>query len=157
MFSDSDSCCLFSTQCKIKQIYIFDSAGRVWREQKKLSLQAPFSNTEKWMYEKRWIEKRQIRKHGYRYVTNTPPHTQKNSTKCYTYLIVPVGEGNGDPKLVSWSGMLILSGCILRLGGDGTLAGGGSKSSTSDWNWILMFVLGKRSVHLQRKQNGTES
>lgn len=68
--------------------------------------------------------------------------------------MVPVGEGNGEPKLASCSGMLILRGCIFLLGGDGTLAGGGSKSSTRDWNWILMFVLGNLSVHLLGQSQG---
>lgn len=67
--------------------------------------------------------------------------------------MVPVGEGNGEPNVVSWSGMLILRGWIFLLGGDGTRAGGGSRSSTRDWNWILMFVLGNLSVHLLGRGN----
>ena len=46
---------------------------------------------------------------------------------------MPVGEGNGEPKLASCSGIFIRKGCILRcLGGEGTQTGGGSESSTND-------------------------
>lgn len=64
-------------------------------------------------------------------------------------LIVPVGDGKGEVMLASsWSGMKMRRG-NLRLGGDATRAGGGgSNSSTRDWNWILMLVLGNRMVHL---------
>lgn len=71
------------------------------------------------------------------------------SWQASTYLMVPVGEGNGEPMLASCSGMLILRGWIFLLGGEGTRAGGGSRSSTRDWNCILMFVLGNLSVHLR--------
>lgn len=66
-----------------------------------------------------------------------------------TYLMVPVGEGKGEVKLVSGSGML------MRSGGSGARTlllatfTGGSASSTSDWNTSRIFVLGNRNVHLK--------
>lgn len=64
-----------------------------------------------------------------------------------TDLRVPVGEGKGELKLLSGSGML------MRSGGSGArtvlfIMTGGSASSTIDWNIRRMFVLGNRNVHL---------
>lgn len=64
-----------------------------------------------------------------------------------THLRVPVGEGKGELKLLSGSGML------MRSGGSGArtvlfIMTGGSASSTNDWNIRRMFVLGNRNVHL---------
>ena len=67
------------------------------------------------------------------------------------YLIVPVGEGNGDEYGYSCSGMFILSGAsCLALGGLGTLLG--AVSSTNDENQILMLVEGNRKTHLSREE-----
>lgn len=69
-----------------------------------------------------------------------------------TDLSVPVGEGKGELKLLSGSGML------MRSGGSGArtvlfIMTGGSASSTSDWNIRRMFVLGNRNVHLSYKSS----
>lgn len=58
-----------------------------------------------------------------------------------------MGEGKGELKLLSGSGML------MRSGGSGArtvlfIMTGGSASSTNDWNIRRMFVLGNRNVHL---------
>lgn len=71
------------------------------------------------------------------------------------YLIVPVGDGQGLSKVRSTlSGMFIFRGGeIFFLGGVSICKGGGNAaagvvSSTSDWNAILIAVLGNRKVHL---------
>ena len=67
------------------------------------------------------------------------------------YLIVPVGDGNGDEYGYSCSGMFILSGAsCLGLGGLGTLLG--AVSSTNEENQILMLVEGNRKTHLSREE-----
>lgn len=85
-------------------------------------------------------------------------------------LIVPVGDGNGLPKL-SESGMLILRGgsggpppaeappplsrCLTQPGDTSLTVGGGSlDSSTNDWKKRRMFVLGNLKVHLQMRNKG---
>ena len=67
-----------------------------------------------------------------------------------TYLMVPVGEGQGLVLIFCGSGMLIRRGGIglRRFGGLGICCGVFS-ASTSAWNTILMLVLGNRSTHLQ--------
>lgn len=65
--------------------------------------------------------------------------------------MVPVGEGKGEVKLVSGSGILIRrGGSVARTLLEATFRGG-SASSTSDWNIRRMFVLGKRNVHLAKE------
>lgn len=65
-----------------------------------------------------------------------------------TYLIVPVGEGIGEEKACSESGMFIFSGgkTFVR-GGLGTRFG--ALSFTSEVKRIFTFVEGKRRMHLK--------
>ena len=65
-----------------------------------------------------------------------------------------MGDGKGEVILGSFgSGIDMLRGIIFLLGGEEMRDGvGGSNSSTSDRNSILIFVLGNRSVHLQIKK-----
>lgn len=80
------------------------------------------------------------------------------------YLMVPVGDGSGEPKalMCSWCccavGMQILRGEIWgrsgRGGGDGCSFSLCSSASRRDMNWILMTVLGKRNTHLGRGTEG---
>ena len=76
------------------------------------------------------------------------------------YLMVPVGEGSGEPKALMCSscccavGMLILRGEMWGRSGRGGREGCSlslcSSGSMRDMNWILMTVLGKRNTHLER-------
>lgn len=78
-----------------------------------------------------------------------------------TYLMVPVGEGSGEPKALMCSscccivGILILSGDMCGRRGRGSRGGCSlslcSSGSRSDKNWILITVLGKRNIHLKRR------
>lgn len=77
---------------------------------------------------------------------------------CAFYLMVPVGEGSGEPNALMCSscccmvGMLILRGEMwgrsVRGGREGCSLSLCSSGSSSDINWILMTVLGKRNTHL---------
>lgn len=73
-------------------------------------------------------------------------------TMSRKYLIVPVGEGHGLLKETSFLGMLISKGVTwtgFLLGDTGAGGGGaGFHSSIRESNLILMFVLGKRTMHL---------
>lgn len=74
------------------------------------------------------------------------------------YLMVPVGDGSGEPNALMCSscccivGMLILRGEMWgrsgRGGGEGCSFSLCSSKSRSDINWILITVLGKRNTHL---------
>lgn len=76
------------------------------------------------------------------------------------YLMVPVGEGSGEPNALMCSscccmvGMVILRGEMwgssIRGGSEGCSLSLCSSGSSSDINWILMTVLGKRNTHLGR-------
>ena len=82
------------------------------------------------------------------------------------YLMVPVGEGSGEPNALMCSscccavGMLILRGEMWgrsgRGGGDGCSFSRCPSISSSDINWILITVLGKRNTHLWRRTAKTE-
>ena len=62
--------------------------------------------------------------------------------------MVPVGEGIGEEKAESGSGMLIFRGArSLAFGGLGTRLG--ASPVTRDANEILIFVDGKRSTQLK--------
>lgn len=65
------------------------------------------------------------------------------------HLMVPVGEGTGLTRVRrSGSGMWIFSGEMCGYSGRrGDI--GASSWGSSDVNWTLMAVLGKRKVHLQ--------
>lgn len=80
-----------------------------------------------------------------------------NEIKFKSHLIVSVGEGQGLQETISWgSGMLILrecTGCFFLGVVTATGGGGATASSINDWNWILMFVLGNRKMHLVKKYN----
>lgn len=80
------------------------------------------------------------------------------------YLMVPVGEGSGEPNALMCSscccivGMLILRGEMWGRRGRGGREGCSlslcSSGSRSDINWILITVLGKRNTHLESKTAG---
>lgn len=82
------------------------------------------------------------------------------------YLMVPVGEGSGEPNALMCSscccmvGMLILRGEMwgrsVRGGREGCSLCLCSSGSSSDINWILMTVLGKRNTHLREQSGGGE-
>lgn len=70
------------------------------------------------------------------------------------HLMVPVGEGTGLTRLRrSGSGMWILSGEICGYSGRSGDAGASSWGNSAV-NWILMAVLGNRSVHLRQEGAG---
>lgn len=79
------------------------------------------------------------------------------------YLMVPVGEGSGEPNALMCSscccavGMLILRGEIWgrsERAGDCCSLSRCSSTSRSDMNWILIAVLGKRNMHLKSSREG---
>lgn len=78
------------------------------------------------------------------------------------HLMVPVGEGSGEPNALMCSscccivGMLILRGDMWGRSGRGGREGCSlslcSSGSSSDINWILITVLGKRNTHLESRK-----
>lgn len=83
------------------------------------------------------------------------------------YLMVPVGDGSGEPNALMCSsccctvGMLIFRGEMWgkrgRGGGEACSFSLCSSASRSDINWILITVLGKRNIHLgSRMTEGTD-
>lgn len=79
----------------------------------------------------------------------------------FSHLMVPVGEGRGEPNALMCSscccivGMLILIGDMCgtrgRFGRSGCSLSLCSSGSRSDVNWILITVLGKRKTHLENR------
>lgn len=78
------------------------------------------------------------------------------------HLMVPVGEGSGEPNALMCSscccivGMLIFRGEMWgrsgRGGREGCSLSLSSSGSSSDINWILITVLGKRNTHLESRK-----
>lgn len=78
------------------------------------------------------------------------------------HLMVPVGEGSGEPNALMCSscccivGMLIFRGEMWGRSGRGGREGCSlslcSSGSSSDINWILITVLGKRNTHLESRK-----
>ena len=83
------------------------------------------------------------------------------------HLIVPVGEGSGEPNARMCSSCCCIVGMLILRGEMWGSSGRGGRDSCSrslcssccrsDMNWILMTVLGKRNTHLESRTAGQKS